>query len=310
MVQSRSPAARSGFTLIELLVVIGIVAVLIGLLLPAVQKVREAAALTSCKNNLHQIGLAVQNYAAAHDNTLPPGLNTLSDIGSLTYLLPYLEQDSAYRLIPSNMFGALAPHSSQGSPWYWNQSALQAAETRIKGFTCPSDNPYGPTTWTGFDVVTWNYTETLVYLESATGGAVGFANLGLTSYLANGGYFANMPAWSALQGPFFSDSRVRLSNVTDGTSSTIAYGEFIGDDYPKPGDPGIAMTWIGGGYLDTFLPIRDQFWNFGSRHRGVVNFAFLDGSVRSISKNADFQNYVYASAIADGQPIDWSSLGN
>src|SRR6476646_4438678 len=103
---------RSGFTLIELLVVIAIIAILIGLLVPAVQKVRDAANMSTCQNNLHQIGIALQTY---HDvkKCLPPGLARISytdQYGTATgqynatfwsyFLLPYLEQEPLYNSIP------------------------------------------------------------------------------------------------------------------------------------------------------------------------------------------------------------------
>src|SRR5437667_3726658 len=109
---------RSGFTLIELLVVVAIIGVLLALLLPAVQKVREAANRMSCTNNLHQIALAAANYESAH-RRFPPGINFSPNspanpwgsppnsgpwVGVLAYLLPYVEQDNVYAQIPVDLF--------------------------------------------------------------------------------------------------------------------------------------------------------------------------------------------------------------
>jgi prepilin-type N-terminal cleavage/methylation domain-containing protein/prepilin-type processing-associated H-X9-DG protein len=181
MMQRKKYRSRSAFTLIELLVVIAIIAVLIGLLLPAVQKVREAAARSSCSNNLHQMAVAAMNYEGASQRfptggegtnfgTSPPSTdfdnNSPNSFGSAvqfyqsthTYLLPYVEQQSIYSQIDLNQYYNLPSASKPG-----HQAAFQNV---VKTFICPScpgqirDTMgygyvhYSPTTYTEIDPVT------------------------------------------------------------------------------------------------------------------------------------------------------------
>jgi len=159
----RKQFSRAGFTLIELLVVIAIIAILIGLLLPAVQKVREAAARMQCSNNLKQLGLAAHNYESTFGR-LPAGIvgppNPLATVsgdaaghgsllGCLVPLLPYIEQDNVYKLITPALTTSVGrmddPDNRNASMPYWFDNPYPptviytAGKTKIKTFQCPSD---------------------------------------------------------------------------------------------------------------------------------------------------------------------------
>jgi prepilin-type N-terminal cleavage/methylation domain-containing protein len=189
---------RRGFTLIELLVVIAIIAILIGLLLPAVQKVREAAARMSCSNNLKQMGLAVHNYASSNSDKLPP-LSPYYTSGTPLYydtfwgqLLPYMEQANLYSLVAgSNIYGL--------------------GTRTVKNYICPSDasgNNNVPTSG-----------------SSGSGtSAVSGTNYGGISYSPN---YLMFGAATGTSNPTGLIARYNVGNIPDGTSNTVAVSERI-----------------------------------------------------------------------------------
>jgi len=135
-------AIGRGFTLIELLVVIAIIAILIGLLVPAVQKVREAAARTQCQNNLKQIGLAIVDCSDSHEGKLPPsiglypydqGANGNSDGGIFLHILPYIEQDPLYKASYSS------PEPNDRNSGFGTYSQWTLPTARVKAYICPMD---------------------------------------------------------------------------------------------------------------------------------------------------------------------------
>ncbi len=280
--------SRRGYTLIELLVALGIIAILIGLLLPAVQKVRAAAARLQCSNNLKQLGLALH---MAHDAeaAFPPGLSNARgepypSLSWMARLLPYLEQQPLWDQTTVDFRRVPDPYSR--NPAHAARSVVLA----VVG--CPSD-------WrvrTAWDLA----------LPSAPSDRVA-----LTSYLGNLGTNRSRP-----DGVLYRNSRVRIEHIADGASNTLLVGE-------RPPTPELLYGWwyagdgLGGtGAIDVVLGVREfnspspyrqyvhcghgpfpfrsgriddycstfQFW---SLHPGGANFLFADGSVRFLRYEAD-----------------------
>jgi len=223
---------RRGFTLIELLVVIAIIAILIGLLLAAVQKVREAAARTQCINNLKQQGLALHSYNDAN-GTLPEGNhgwvnpNAPPYQGSWTwmaYILPYIEQDAAWN-------AARTFATSGGSNYYsWYNPMCKLT---FKMFSCPQD-PRGTPVCVG-----------------ATIGLPGY-DQACTMYLGNSG-----TTGTNKDGVLYVNSKVKLVQITDGTSNTLLVGERPPASDLDFGWQFAAYGWDGIGNADSILPSAD-----------------------------------------------------
>jgi prepilin-type N-terminal cleavage/methylation domain-containing protein/prepilin-type processing-associated H-X9-DG protein len=355
MSATRSPR-RSAFTLIELLVVIAIIAILIGLLLPAVQKIREAAARMSCQNNLHQIALAAHNYASANGYFSPGGLVSpnsrnhgdapagwINDppyagpfTGCLPFLLPYVEQDNVYKLIDPTLLqfnttagawayntppyddktpGGYPPMAADGSGGPNYTGYTHVADAKIKTFLCPSDNAQDVTipaslggVWDGLYTTPGYINGDYVWDWPNFG-----HEMGATNYIGCSGYLG--PYNATYQGVYYQNSKTKIESISDGTSNTIAFGETLGGTFTNRN---FRLSWMGAGSMPTAWGLRSDanvnWYTFSSRHSGVVQFAFCDGSVRPIAKgqtspSTGYNNYIYASGANDGRVIDFSTLG-
>jgi prepilin-type N-terminal cleavage/methylation domain-containing protein len=325
---SRPTAA---FTLIELLVVIAIIAVLLGLLLPAVQKVREAANRLTCANNLKQIGLAAHNYQSAH-NKLPPGYlgpipneQTIADgdnvqlVGSLVYLLPYLERDTLYRQLQVNL-----DVRSLGPNWWSNPVNVRLAETRINGFLCPSDDPYQDIRGTVVGAHLYHDAKG-VHAPGIIWAPPRDAGLGRTNYfgVAGAAGHGTDPFWSRYEGIFTNRSASSLERIPDGTSNTLLYGEALGGI--NNGVRQFAGTWMGSFSLWTRYGMRPNDATaqaFSSLHAGVVQFCLADGAVRALqpgkshwsgsppvpSESSDWRVFQRLAGMRDGETTDANAL--
>jgi prepilin-type N-terminal cleavage/methylation domain-containing protein/prepilin-type processing-associated H-X9-DG protein len=332
-------AVRRAFTLIELLVVIAIIGVLVGLLVPAVQKIREAASRMKCTNNLKQIGLGLHNYHDSQgsfppgyvDRNLDPTSTPDNDLGPgwgwAAFLLPYVEQDTVYRQINFGQGVGIGPN-------------VAVSQLPLSIYQCPSDAyqqnfpVYGSNFGSPIAVVAHgNYVGNNGWEEcfyNAGGSGQGVGSDGLAGGMGVAG-----------NGPFFRNSRTRIANVTDGLSNTIFVGERSGNHSPS--------TWTGavtGGRCPAWMatqppapyapppgpaydyadfaealvlahgnaahvpsadfPIFDPD-TFYSTHSGPgANFLFGDGSVHFLTSGINPYTFQYLCTMAGGEvATDW-----
>jgi prepilin-type N-terminal cleavage/methylation domain-containing protein/prepilin-type processing-associated H-X9-DG protein len=315
-----------GFTLVEMLVVIAIIGLLIGLLLPAVQRVREAANRTACTNNLKQIGLALHQYEV-NVGCLPPSrllnlvgapdlyelweyLNPNDDepdgdeqLGGPTwavYIMPYLEQDNLYRLWDMQRM-------------YYEQLPA-ARETPVALYFCPSrrDRNTAPGLSVSGDQLGLNrqYPGALGDYACCVGpsGSDIYSDSAPTSKVFPQNY---LPSGAFRLGQ--NGRGVGLNEITDGLSNTFLIGEKhvpLGQFGQGPldcslynGDNYLCSARSAGFFFPLAQSIRDPQWKFGSYHPGVCQFLFADGSVHSLATSVNPLTLQYLADIHDGQVI-------
>jgi prepilin-type N-terminal cleavage/methylation domain-containing protein/prepilin-type processing-associated H-X9-DG protein len=328
MMSRRNCRKASGFTLIELLVVIAIIGILIALLLPAVQKIREAAARMSCSNNMKQLALASANFEVANvyrpynDFYYDTGLGGIGAAGPnwswIAHLLPYIEQEPLY-----NVIYALTSTGTIDSVYM--TSATSVISTDIKTLFCPSDNaqqtPSFKTTRADMGV----YSTSLTNYKGVSGANWAVTTTTSTATPATGVNAPNTNGLDFGDGMFYrgdSQQKKRTVDIKDGSSNTFVVGEDIPSMNPwcawaysndangtcniplNNGLPGSVSGFVSGGFLyatgtTVILPSTSMSaaYSFRSRHPGGAQFAYADGSVHFVSMGIDTPTYRAMSTI-------------
>lgn len=292
------PCTRRGFTLLELMVVVGVAGLLLALLLPAVQQARESARAIGCKNNLKQIGLALQNYHSAHQcwpmGSGAPGSDfaghPTSAWGYAMYLLPFLGYDHAYRSVDFNQPDCCLEILNLQGP---TSSGPDPASQFVDVLLCPSDS------FAGQQIVSGPGTSTHTCGRLFPGNYLG----------VSGDRNHNCFGTTSGRGIFFTQSSVRTDHVRDGTSQTLAVGE--------RGIPSrLQWGWLicGGTECEQYVsaefgltraggPSNEPEKYFWSWHTGGVQFVFADGSVHLLNNAINRDIYRALSTRAEKEVI-------
>ena len=331
---------RLAFTLIELLVVIAIIAILIALLVPAVQKVREAAARTQCQNNMKQLGLAAHSYHGTQ-KVFPPGTNNHCNASWAIYLLPHLDQEPMYSSLNlSGLFysvgvGTLLPNVALLKDFA--PKVFICPSSPLPAMICPEDLKVPPaaTAWGGL-VLAGNYVGIMGACDGAN--SVNEPGTGATStrIVDNRPSFAaqlNRGGITATNGVIFHASRITAVQISDGTSNTMMFGEQ--SDWGA--DPGVngtviqpldirqtmrAGVWSGSNLegmsavtvrypinTKTRVNFQDGIARYGwntpiqSAHSGGAFMVRCDGGVSFISNSMPFNVLKYLCVRDDGQSV-------
>lgn len=297
---------RPGFTLVELLVVIAIIAMLVTLLLPAVQSAREAARRTQCINNLKQMGLACHNYAGSQEDEFPVGSPDNLLHGLFTHMLPYLEEQALYDTL-----------DLEGTSHHNPSEALNPARYKpIPAYSCAS---YGETVFRSSELADFQKGAVTTY-QGVGGAFTAFQEPEITK-----SQFGEMPH----NGMFGWGFARKLRHVEDGLSKSLAIGEFVHRDFIESNfslPPGNTRAWILGAnsgfgtyaFKVVTLPpniridrvadgVPFNHLPFGSSHDAVTNFVLGDGAVKSISNGVDYAVFEAMATVNGTEPVSGSS---
>lgn len=312
---SRTIMKRSAFTLVELLVVIAIIGILIGMLLPAVQQVREASRRVSCLNQMRQLSLACMNYESAHEHFPPASVcrdGQCDSLNWIVYTLPFIEQENLHSQFDLRTNGLTIPNK-------WDLSA-----NRLAGVLCPSAE--GEFANHGAGGLEADETHTTHY-NCITGPIGENPSSGINYEVRDtfhGGYSAEGVFWTETNQTEFAGRESRgFGGIQDGSSNTFLIGEmsysvvedesttFFGPPY---------RGWARGGTESFCSPAKNIRYpinaydfdetttkhnniNMGSNHTGGCNFSYADGSSHFVSESVDMAIYLSQASAAGGEAV-------